>query len=275
MTLDPSSCRKQENNAPSSPEREGPVTHFGFRTVSEQHKQELVDQVFTSVAHKYDVMNDVMSLGVHRLWKECLVDQLAPYPSWKILDIGGGTGDIAFRILSRVQAKDQTSTGPAITVCDINPAMLAVGQGRARAAHPNTASIQWINGNAEVLPFESGRFDACTIAFCLRNVTHIDRVLREARRILKPGGHFLCLEFSQLLMPGFDRLYDMYSFHMLPRLGKIIADDEDSYRYLAESIRRFPAQDVLARLMAHAGFDRVSYQNLSGGIAALHSAWRI
>ena len=170
-------------------------------------------------------MNDVMSLGIHRLWKERLVDRLAPYPSWKILDIGGGTGDIAFRILARMRARSQASLGPVVTVCDMNPDMLAVGQERGRGTPSQTQAVRWVNGDAEGLPFDTASFDACTIAFCLRNVTHINKALSEAYRVLKPGEHFLCLEFSRFLMPGFNQLYDAYSFHVLPRLGKVIAGD--------------------------------------------------
>lgn len=250
------------------------TTHFGFRTVREDEKEGLVRGVFTSVARRYDLMNDVMSLGVHRLWKDRFVDLLAPRAGMQFLDVGGGTGDIAFRILDRVRRRVPDLGGATVQVCDINTGMLGVGRDRALdRGHPG--GLSWINGDAESLPFPDAAFDVYTIAFCLRNVTRIDRALEEARRILKPGGRFLCLEFSRVLVPGLDRLYDLYSFEVLPRMGQIIAGDRDSYRYLAESIRQFPAQQELADRMARAGLSQVSVHNLSGGIAAIHSAWRI
>nr|WP_245176958.1 bifunctional demethylmenaquinone methyltransferase/2-methoxy-6-polyprenyl-1,4-benzoquinol methylase UbiE [Haematospirillum jordaniae] len=250
------------------------TTHFGFRTVREDEKEGLVRGVFTSVARRYDLMNDVMSLGVHRLWKDRFVDMLAPRAGMQVLDVGGGTGDIAFRILDRVRRRVPDLGGTTVQVCDINTGMLNVGRDRALdRGHP--AGLTWINGDAESLPFPDASFDAYTIAFCLRNVTRIDQALKEARRVLKPGGRFLCLEFSKVLVPGLDRLYDLYSFAVLPRMGQLVAGDRDSYRYLAESIRQFPAQKELADRMVQAGLSRVAVHNLSGGIAAIHSAWRI
>jgi demethylmenaquinone methyltransferase/2-methoxy-6-polyprenyl-1,4-benzoquinol methylase len=241
-------------------------THFGYRTVGEGEKAPLVRGVFDRVARRYDLMNDLMSGGVHRWWKAAMVDWLAPRPGMRVVDVGGGTGDIAFRLVDR-------GAGP-ITVIDINREMLAVGRDRAidRAL---LDPVSWVVGDAEALPVASRSVDALTIAFCIRNVTHIEIALAEAARVLKPGGRFLCLEFSRVAMPVLDRLYDAYSFAVLPVLGRLVAGDAEAYRYLAESIRRFPSQDAFARMIADAGLARVRYRNLSGGIAALHSAWRI
>jgi len=237
---------------------------FGFRDVPEDKKQVLVGEVFSSVARNYDLMNDLMSAGVHRLWKDAMVDQLNPQPGWHVLDVAGGTGDIALRIA-------RAARGAEITVCDINPDMLAEGVRRAKGE----GAISWIAGNAEALPFPDAEFDAYTIAFGIRNVTHIDKALGEARRVLKPGGRFLCLEFSQVKAPGLDFLYDQFSFNVLPALGQIVAGDGEAYRYLVESIRRFPPQAKFARMIEEAGLARVQFRNLTGGIAAIHSAWKI
>jgi len=237
---------------------------FGFRDVPEDKKQALVGEVFSSVARNYDLMNDLMSAGVHRLWKDAMVDQLNPQPGWRVLDVAGGTGDIALRIA-------RAAKGAEITVCDINPDMLAEGVRRAKGE----GAISWIAGNAEALPFPDSEFDAYTIAFGIRNVTHIDKALGEARRVLKPGGRFLCLEFSQVQAPGLDFLYDKFSFNVLPALGQIVAGDGEAYRYLVESIRRFPPQAKFARMIEEAGLARVQFRNLTGGIAAIHSAWKI
>lgn len=246
------------------------MTHFGFETVTEAAKTARVRGVFTSVAGRYDLMNDLMSGGVHRLWKRTMIDALAPAPGESFLDLAGGTGDIAFGILERLGDRPPAR----LTVCDINAAML--NRGRDRAADKGLlAHTSWVVGNAENLPLDSASTDAVTIAFGLRNVTRIDAALREAHRVLRPGGRFLCLEFSKVVVPGLDRLYDAYSFGVLPKIGRVVARDEASYRYLAESIRQFPDQETLAAMMAGAGFKRITVRNLSGGIAALHLGWRI
>jgi demethylmenaquinone methyltransferase/2-methoxy-6-polyprenyl-1,4-benzoquinol methylase len=243
---------------------------FGFREVPEAEKETLVAEVFSSVAARYDLMNDLMSAGVHRIWKDAMVQWLNPRSGWKTLDVAGGTGDIAFRIADMARSRGGDA---AVTVCDINAQML--GEGVRRAETKNEAAIEWVCGNAEALPFPDASFDAYTIAFGIRNVTHIDAALAEARRVLKPGGRFLCLEFSKVEVPGLDTLYDAYSFKLLPKIGGWVAGDEDSYRYLAESIRRFPPQAKFAAMIADAGLGQVKVRNLSGGIAAMHSAWRI
>jgi len=242
------------------------TTHFGFSTVRTEDKATLVKGVFDNVATRYDLMNDLMSLGVHRLWKAALIEHLNPRPQMQLLDVGGGTGDIAFRFLK--------GGGKEVTVCDINQEMLEVGRDRAIDGGL-LKGIQWINGDAEKLPVPDASFDAFTIAFCIRNVTNIENALAEARRVLKPGGHFLCLEFSRVVLPALDKLYDAYSFNVLPLLGQLVAGDKESYRYLAESIRRFPDQDTFAAMIEDQGLSQVSYQNLSGGVAVIHSAWRI
>jgi demethylmenaquinone methyltransferase/2-methoxy-6-polyprenyl-1,4-benzoquinol methylase len=244
---------------------------FGFRTVPEGDRQGLVNKVFASVADRYDLMNDLMSGGMHRLWKRELITMLnAPRSGtpFKLLDVAGGTGDIALRY-----AKD---TGPNATavICDISPQMLEVGKRRISDAGLD-GRIACVEGNAEELPFESASFDAYTIAFGIRNVTHIDKALAEAYRVLKPGGRFLCLEFSECRLPFLDRAYDFHSFEIIPRLGQWAAGDADSYRYLVESISRFPKQEAFAELIRNAGFARVSFRNLTGGIAAIHGGWKI
>lgn len=251
------------------------TTHFGFRTVAAEDKQSLVRDVFDSVADSYDLMNDLMSGGIHRLWKDRFVEWLAPRPGQKFIDVAGGTGDIAFRILaeSRRRAKEGVPEA-SVTVCDINTEMLRVGRDRA-VDKGLLHGLDWVEGNAETLPFPDASFDAYTIAFGLRNVTHIDRALSEARRVLKPGGRFLCLEFSKVEAPILDKIYDLYSFKVLPTIGGTVAKNREAYQYLAESIRRFPPQRALIEMMTAAGFGRLSYRNLSGGIAAMHSAWRI
>jgi demethylmenaquinone methyltransferase/2-methoxy-6-polyprenyl-1,4-benzoquinol methylase len=243
---------------------------FGFRDVPEAEKEGLVREVFSSVAARYDLMNDLMSAGVHRIWKDAMVEWLNPRPGWQVLDVAGGTGDIAFRIAEMVRTRGGEA---GITVCDINAQML--GEGVRRAAEKNEAAIQWVCGDAEKLPVPDRHFDAYTIAFGIRNVTHIDAALREAFRVLKPGGRFLCLEFSHVEVPGLDTLYDAYSFKLLPKIGGLVAGDADSYRYLAESIRRFPPQAQFARMIGEAGLSQVKVRNLSGGIAAMHSAFKI
>jgi demethylmenaquinone methyltransferase / 2-methoxy-6-polyprenyl-1,4-benzoquinol methylase len=243
-----------------------PGTHFGFQSVPEGEKAGLVRQVFDSVAPRYDLMNDLMSAGVHRLWKDAMIDWLAPRPDQRYLDVAGGTGDIALRILARASSP--------VTVCDINHEMLKVGRDRA-VDRGQMHGLAWVVGDAEKLPLPDASVDAYTIAFGLRNVTHIDLALAEAHRVLRPGGRFLCLEFSHVVVPGLKELYDLYSFQILPRLGRHVARDEAAYRYLAESIRKFPRQDDLADRMRGVGMAQVAVRNLSGGIAALHSGWRI
>lgn len=243
-----------------------PTTHFGFREVPEAEKASLVRDVFDSVAGKYDLMNDVMSLGIHRLWKAAMIDWLRPRAGMSLVDVGGGTGDIALRFLD--------AGGGPVTVVDINDEMLARGRDRA-LDRGVLEGIAWVNGDAENLPLADMSADAYTIAFCIRNVTHIERALAEARRVLKPGGRFLCLEFSQVEEPLLAKLYDAYSFKVLPELGARIADDREAYRYLAESIRRFPDADRFAAMISDAGLGNVKVRRLSGSIAALHSAWRV
>ena len=243
---------------------------FGFRDVPEGEKEGLVKEVFSSVAARYDLMNDLMSAGVHRIWKDAMVEWLNPQPGRQMLDVAGGTGDIAFRIVEMARSRGGEAQ---VTVCDINADML--GEGRRRAQEKGETAIEWVCGNAESLPFPDASFDAYTIAFGIRNVTHIDKALAEARRVLKPGGRFLCLEFSKVEVPGLDTLYDAYSFKLMPKIGGLVAKDEESYRYLAESIRRFPPQAKFAQMIADAGLEQVKVRNLSGGIAAMHSAWRL
>ncbi|MBI1238088.1 MAG: bifunctional demethylmenaquinone methyltransferase/2-methoxy-6-polyprenyl-1,4-benzoquinol methylase UbiE [Alphaproteobacteria bacterium] len=243
---------------------------FGFRDVPAGEKQRLVGGIFSSVARRYDLMNDVMSLGVHRLWKDAFVDWLAPRPGLTYVDVAGGTGDIAFRIRDRVMRRGAA----AIHVVDINAEMLQVGRSReseAALTHP----ITWTCGNAERLALPDGFADAYTIAFGIRNVTHLAAALSEAYRVLKPGGRFLCLEFSRCDVPVLDSLYDAWSFHAIPALGARIGGDGEAYRYLVESIRRFPDQETFATLIGEAGFGQVRVRNLTGGIAAMHSAWKI
>ncbi len=248
-----------------------PDTHFGFARVAEDDKQGLVNDVFEKVADRYDIMNDLMSGGLHRAWKTAMIDWLSPPRNerpFELLDVAGGTGDIAFRFL------DEAGPNAHVTVCDINEAMLGVGRSRAGDAGLDS-SCTFVTGNAEELGFPDKAFDAYTIAFGIRNVTHIDRALAEAYRVLKPGGRFLCLEFSSVDVPGLDALYDAYSFTAVPALGKAVAGDAAPYRYLVESIRQFPEQEEFADLIKAAGFSRVGYRNMSGGIVALHSGWRI
>jgi demethylmenaquinone methyltransferase/2-methoxy-6-polyprenyl-1,4-benzoquinol methylase len=249
---------------------EGPPTEvdFGYRRVPASEKQGMVRDVFDRVAGRYDVMNDLMSLGVHRLWKNALVDWLAPRPGQTILDMAGGTGDLAFRVWERTGGRAR------LRVCDANEAMIRVGRDRAidRAI---LRGVDWLVGDAEALPFPDRSVDCYMIAFGLRNVTDIDRALAEARRVLKPGGRFLCLEFSRVTLPLLGPLYERYSFAVVPRIGKLVARDDAPYRYLVESIRRFPAQGALAQRIAGTGLGQIRVRNLSGGIAALHSAWRV
>lgn len=244
---------------------------FGFAQVDPGERQSKVNSVFANVAERYDLMNDLMSGGLHRLWKSDFVSLLAPPkgPSpFHLLDVAGGTGDIALKVLKR--------GGPACSavICDISPEMLDVGRRRVDTAGFSDR-IKLVEGNAEALEFADKRFDAYTIAFGIRNVTHIDKALAEAYRVLKPGGRFLCLEFSDVDVPMLDKLYDFHSFQVIPRLGSMVAGDAESYRYLVESIRQFPNQETFADMIQDAGFSRVTYRNLTGGVAAIHGGWRV
>ncbi|WP_336293736.1 bifunctional demethylmenaquinone methyltransferase/2-methoxy-6-polyprenyl-1,4-benzoquinol methylase UbiE [Bartonella sp. CB169] len=243
---------------------------FGFMRVDEAQKQFMVDDVFHSVAENYDKMNDILSLGLHRVWKDFMIAWLSPpaRSNWKVLDVAGGTGDIAFRILKASRKKAHA------TVLDINSSMLSIGKRRAQK-NGLAPLIDFVEANAEHLPFKDNSFDAYTIAFGIRNIPHIDKALREAFRVLKPGGRFLCLEFSNVEMPLLNKIYDIWSFHAIPKLGQLIANDGNSYRYLVESIRKFPNQSDFSHMINHAGFSRVSHRNLTGAIAALHSGWKI
>ena len=248
----------------------GMETSYGFRQVAEGEKQHLVNDVFHKVAKRYDIMNDVMSGGLHRLWKDALVTTLNPRkdPSYKVLDVAGGTGDIAFRIVEASGRKGHA------TVLDINGSMLAVGAERARKKGLSD-NLTFVEANAEELPFQPNSFDAYTIAFGIRNVPHIDVALSEAYRVLKRGGRLLVLEFSEVGLPLLDRVYDEWSFKAIPQFGKMITDDSEPYQYLVESIRKFPNQENFAAMIRQAGFSRVTYTNYTGGIAALHSGWKL
>ena len=247
-------------------------THFGYRQVPLGDKQALVDDVFHSVAGRYDLMNDLMSAGLHRAWKDVLVTAVNPPRTgdrpFALLDVAGGTGDIAFRVV------DAGNHATRVTVADINHAMLEVGRARATDRGFDDV-VTFVEGNAEALPFPDKSFEAVTIAFGIRNVPRIELALKEAHRVLKLGGHFLCLEFSAVDVPGFDKLYDAYSFNVIPTLGRVVAGDADSYRYLVESIRRFPSRAAFARMIEAAGFGRVTCRTMSGGIVAIHSGWKI
>ncbi|XP_070760984.1 2-methoxy-6-polyprenyl-1,4-benzoquinol methylase, mitochondrial [Enoplosus armatus] len=293
---EPSSCRCFSDEAGDR------STHFGFETVPETEKARRVYKVFENVAQKYDIMNDAMSLGIHRVWKDMLLHVMHPQPGTRLLDVAGGTGDIAFRFLEYVRYQQERQKRRAVrsmqtpswqdisnnystededgsqesraVVCDINKEMLKVGKQKADSMGVS-AGLSWVVGDAEELPFDDDQFDIYTIAFGIRNVTHIDQALQEALRVLKPGGRFMCLEFSKVTNPVLARLYDAYSFQMIPVLGEVIAGDWKSYQYLVESIRKFPDQEEFKRMIEDAGFYCVQYYNLTGGVVALHSGFKL
>ena len=243
------------------------TTHFGFQTVDEDAKAGMVHGVFSNVASKYDVMNDAMSMGIHRIWKEAMMDWLAPRNGQKLLDVAGGTGDIAFRFLDRAPQAHAT-------VFDMTQGMLDAGRLRADATD-KADHLDWICGDAMALPFKDNSFDVYTISFGIRNVTRPQEALNEAYRVLRPGGRLMVLEFSQIPNPAMQWAYDKYSFNVIPKLGQMIAGDADSYQYLVESIRKFPDQDTFLQMIRDAGFANAKYRNLTMGIAALHSGWKI
>ena len=251
-------------NSQQNPEKEW----FGEKKVSAEEKTRLVRGVFDSVADKYDLMNDLMSGGVHRLWKDRLIRMIRPRPEWRYLDVAGGTGDIAFRI------KKAANPVAPITVFDLNSEMLEVGRNRA-IDRGWIDGFEWITGNAESLPFPDCSFDVYTIAFGLRNVTRIDTALAEAFRVLKPGGKFFCLEFSRVEEPLLAKIYDAWSFRAIPRIGQVVTKDRDSYQYLVESIRKFPPQRELVRRLAAAGFHNAKFADLSFGTVSIHQAWKV
>jgi demethylmenaquinone methyltransferase/2-methoxy-6-polyprenyl-1,4-benzoquinol methylase len=250
---------------PSDPDR---TTHFGFETVPEAEKAARVHGVFSSVARNYDLMNDAMSLGIHRLWKGAMIDWIAPRPDTAALDVAGGTGDIAFRLLDRMKGRGH------VTVLDLTEAMLVEGRRRS-AARRDADRLAWVAGDAMALPFADASFDLYTIAFGIRNVTRPEDALAEAFRVLRRGGRLMVLEFSRVPVPALRWLYDRYSFNVIPNMGRALAGDADSYRYLVESIRRFPDQERFAGMIRDAGFETVAFRNLSMGIAALHSGWKL
>lgn len=274
-------------------------THFGYENVSESRKAEKVHGVFENVAEKYDVMNDLMSGGIHRIWKDHFMSTLSPRPNTKLLDVAGGTGDIAFRFIDHVLAKSGSSfelpkaypvtpegaidyidealednVAPyEVVICDISEGMLEVGQ--KRAEEKGLGGITWVCGDAQQLPFEDDTFDCYTIAFGIRNVIDVQAALDEAYRVLKPGGRFLCLEFSHVTNPAVKWIYDQYSFQIIPAMGQIVAGDMKSYKYLVESIRKFPPQEEFKEMIEEAGFRRVTFENLTFGVTAIHSGFKI
>ena len=255
-----------EREKPMTTETEK-TTHFGARDVREDEKAGLVHGVFSSVASRYDVMNDVMSVGIHRLWKDAMMDWLAPRNGQRLLDVAGGTGDISFRFLKRAPMANAM-------VLDMTEPMLVEGRKRAEAEELSDR-LEWVTGDAMALPLPDNSFDVYTISFGIRNVTRIPDALAEAFRVLRPGGRLMVLEFSQLPNPAMQKAYDLYSFNVIPRMGQVIANDRDSYQYLVESIRNFPDQDTFAAMIRDVGFEQVKYRNLSMGIAALHSVWKL
>ncbi|KAJ1646103.1 hypothetical protein J3B02_001644 [Coemansia erecta] len=271
-----SSARRSQQPPQQTEPIEQPTTHFGFKTVPEHMKESLVRGVFSNVASSYDIMNDAMSLGIHRLWKDHLMRSMAPMPGAKLIDVAGGTGDIAQRFLSyQDNNSDKTSS---VHMVDINPEMLAEGEKRfAGSKWVQDGRIGFTVGNAENLEFiDDGSFDFYTIAFGIRNCTHPERVVQEAYRVLKPGGRFMCLEFSRVENPVLAAAYDLHSFYVIPKLGELIANDRESYEYLVESIRRFPAQSEFAQIIRNAGFTTIGkgYENLTFGTVAIHSGYK-
>lgn len=257
-------------------------THFGFQTVDENEKTKKVHEVFETVAGKYDLMNDVMSFGIHRVWKDIFMARLAPMPDTSLLDMAGGTGDITFRYIKYLQnlrSKPTEGARSSVTVCDINQAMLDVGKARAeRLGYTKESSgvdIDWLCADAEQLPVADDTYTAYTIAFGIRNCTHIDKVLEEAYRVLKPGGRFMCLEFSQIPNEALQWAYDQYSFQVIPVLGQLVAGQWKPYQYLVESIRQFPNQEKFKMMIEDAGFRQVAYENLTFGTVAIHSGFKI
>ncbi len=248
---------------------------FGNRLVDKDSKTTMVKDVFNRVAIKYDLMNDLMSLGIHRLWKNVMVSVADPQPYQQILDVAGGTGDIALRLVKACGGSPaMQAKGGQVIVADLTPAMLEMGQKKA-LDQGITTGISWVNANAENMPIASQTIDLYTVAFGLRNMGNIAAVLKEAYRVLKPGSRFCCLEFSPSALPFLQRLYDLYSFHLLPKLGRLVAKDQDSYLYLVESIRKFPSPEHLVDQLSDAGFKYVEYHSLTGGIVAIHTAWRV
>lgn len=243
------------------------TTHFGYQTVNEDDKAGMVHGVFTRVASKYDIMNDLMSAGIHRLWKEAMMDWLNPRPGQRLLDVAGGTGDVAFRFLGR-------APGSVATVLDMTESMLIEGRKRAEAERLSDR-LDWIVGDAMALPFADNSFDTYTISFGIRNVVRVQDALTEAFRVLRPGGRLMVLEFSQIPNEMLQKVYDLYSFNVIPPLGKLVTGDRDSYQYLVESIRKFPEQEVFAGMIRKAGFAQVKYRDLTMGVAALHSGWKV
>ena len=255
--------QKHDSDAPAGPESRW----FGDRAVQPDEKTDLVRGVFSSVAGRYDLMNDLMSGGIHRIWKSQFIAAIRPRPGERLLDVAGGTGDISMKFLAAA------GQGASATICDLTEDMVRVGRDRA-IDRGRVAGLDFVVGNAESLPVADASVDVYTIAFGLRNVTRIDPALAEARRVLKPGGRFFCLEFSRVVLPVLRRIYDAYSYAAIPRLGALVAGDRDSYQYLVESIRKFPEQPALAERMTEAGLSRASWRNLTGGIAAIHTGWR-
>ncbi|XP_071944008.1 2-methoxy-6-polyprenyl-1,4-benzoquinol methylase, mitochondrial-like [Antedon mediterranea] len=290
----PRCCFTTDSTGTKENERQSSDTHFGFQRVSKSEKEEKVFEVFKNVAEKYDTMNDVMSGGIHRLWKDRFINVLHPTPGTKLLDVAGGTGDIAFRFLDFIKTnystaslsvkdedieKESSTVFPMddsthVAVCDINPNMLKVGESRAKE-NSYLKGISFIEGNAESLPISDECADAYTIAFGIRNVTNVDKALEEAYRVLKPGGRFLCLEFSHVNNPVLRSIYDNYSFQAIPVFGEVIAADWKAYQYLVESIRQFPNQDEFKYMIEDAGFSLVKYENLMFGVTAIHSGFKL